>query len=400
MSPTAFLRRPWLLLSVTLVVLLVASGLWRHWRGPVVEVAILQPAPLQQQVVASARVATVSRVQTGSEVGGVLTERRVSEGDRVQAGDVLAVIANAELTAQAVQAQAQLEALQRSLRPQAQASLAEARARLAQAEREATRRSELASRQLVSREDAEQARQAVASARAAVEQASASANAVASGGAEEKSARAAFDAARAALDKTTIRARAAGTVLVRQIEPGDLVQPGTILFEIASDGPTELRMPVDEKNLQVLAVGQRAQVIADAYPQQPFPATVTYIAPGVDSSRGTVEVRLGVDPVPDFLRQDMTVSVSILTGSRDKALVVPNQALRNGADGTATVWVVRDGRLAAIPVELGLRGTRASEVTAGLQAGDAVLTGDVTGLEAGQRVRIRQTAAPTDDRAG
>ena len=400
MPSPVLLRRPWLSLFVLLAALLVASLVWQQLRGPVVEVIGLQQAALQQHVVASARVATVSRVQVGSEVAGVLSERRVSEGDRVQPGDVLAVIANAEITARANQAKAQLEALQRSQRPQAQAVLTEAQARLVQAEREANRRSELANRQLVSREDAEQARQAVVSARAAVEQARASANAVAAGGAEETAARAAYDAARAALDKTLIRARAAGTVLVRQIEPGDLVQPGTTLFEIASDGPTELRMPVDEKNLQVLAVGQRAQVLADAYPQQPFPATVTYIAPGVDSSRGTVEVRLGVDPVPDFLRQDMTVSVSILTGNREQALVVPNQALRGGAGGLTSVWVVRDGRLATVPVELGLRGTRASEVTAGLQAGDAVLTGDIHGLEPGQRVRTRQMTAPPDDRAG
>src|SRR5690606_10578779 len=132
-----------------------------------------------------------------------------------------------------------------------------------------------------------------------------SARALAAGGANEVAARARLASARAQLAKTTIRSEVAGTVLTRNAEPGDLVQPGRVLFDIARTGDTEILVPLDEKNLAVLALGQEAQCIADAYPARPFPATVTFIAPRIDPQGGTVDIRLTVNPPPDFLRQDM-----------------------------------------------------------------------------------------------
>lgn len=393
-------RRHWLLpgLALTVVAIVLLLG-WKRWQGPVLEVVAITQAPLQQRVVATGRVATVSRVQVGSEVAGVLIERRVNEGDRVAPGDVLAVLRADDLQANLRQAQAALDTLQQSLRPQAQASLRQAQAQLAQAEREAQRRGELAQRQLVAREDYEQARQAVVSARASATQAQVALAAL-DGGAEQAQAQAAVAAARAALDKATLRATVAGTVLTRDVEPGDLVQPGNVLLEIASDGATELRVPVDEKNLQVLQLGQSAQAVADAFPDRPFPATVSYLAPSVDSSRGSIEVRLRVDPVPDFLRQDLTVSVNILTAQKEAALVVPNDALHPGPDGGSQVWVVRDHRLQAVPVRLGLRGTTASEIVSGLEAGESVVTGELGALQAGDRVRGKVVTRAAGDAPG
>ena len=102
-------------------------------------------------------------------------------------------------------------------------------------------------------------------------------------------------------------------MLTRNVEPGDLVQPGRVLLEIARAGDTELLVPVDEKNLALLSLGQKAQVIADAYPDRPFAAVVTFIAPSVDPQRGTVEVRLRVDPVPDYVPPSDVASVADLT---------------------------------------------------------------------------------------
>ncbi len=53
-----------------------------------------------------------------------------------------------------------------------------------------------------------------------------------------------------------MRAEVAGTVLIRNAEPGDLVQPGRVLFEIARNGDTEILLPLDEKNLGVIKLGQ------------------------------------------------------------------------------------------------------------------------------------------------
>ena len=391
--------RRWKAAALLLAGLAAATVLLGRCRGPQLDVTRINTQALEQRVVASGRVSAVSRVQVGSEVAGVVLERRVNEGDRVEPGQVLLVLRADDLAANLAEARASLAALEQSRRPQAQASLREAQAQLAQAEREYQRRQALGQQQLVARESVEQARQAMVSAQASRDQARSAWQALDNGGAEAAQQAALVAAAQAAMDKTTVRATVAGTVLTRAVEPGDTVQPGSVLLELASDGPTELRVPVDEKNLGVLAVGQHAQAVADAWPDRPFPATVSWIAPSVDSSRGSVEVRLEVDPVPDFLRQDLTVSVNILSARKDQALVVPNTALLGTANGgsQASVWQVRDGRLHRTPVSLGLHGTSASEVLGGLAAGDRVVIDARATLQQDQRVRARDVPTAAGD---
>ena len=386
-------RRRLALFALPVLALLAWAAIGKL-RGPVLDAYTLDEAPLVQTVVATGRVVTVSRAQVGSPVTGVVLERRVREGDRVQAGDVLAVLRADDLQAAADEAAAALEQLQRSARPQAQAARREAEARLAQASREAQRRRELFERQLVAREALEQALQAETIARAGAEQARLAAADLAEGGPAETAARARLATARAQLDKTLIRAEAAGVVLTRNAEPGDVVQPGRVLFELALEGDTEVLVPLDERNLGVLALGQPARCVADAFPGQPFDARVSFIAPGVDAQRGSVDIRLTVAPVPDFLRQDMTVSVNVETGRRERALVVPNDALALGDGDRAEVWLVADGRVVRRQVRLGLRGLAASEVVEGLAAGDVVLADGAAPVAGGDRVRTRDTAAP------
>ena len=182
--------------------------------------------------------------------------------------------------------------------------------------------------------------------------------------------------------------------MTRNAEPGDVVQPGKVLFEIARQGDTEVLVPLDEKNLGAVALGQPAACIADAFPDRPFKATVAFIAPSVDPQRGTVEVRLRVSPVPGDLRQDMTVSVNVETGRRERALVVPNDALTVVDGGRASVWIVRAGKATRVAAALGLRGLTASEVIAGLKAGDRVLADPNSKLVDGQRVRVDLQDAP------
>ena len=191
----------------------------------------------------------------------------------------------------------------------------------------------------------------------------------------------------------------AGRVLTRDVEPGDLVQPGKVLFTVARDGDTEIRVPLDEKNLAYLALEQPAVVLADAYPQRPFTARLSFLAPRVDPERGTVEAHLSVAPVPVFLREDMTVSVTIQTGSRERALALPNDALTAIQGSRAQVVRVHQGKLQRVDVELGLRGTVLSEISAGLAAGDLVLVDPATGLLEGTRIRTVNSPMPSGESA-
>ena len=134
---------------------------------------------------------------------------------------------------------------------------------------------------------------------------------------------------------------------------------------------------------------QNATVISDAYPDQSFPARINFIAPSIDPQRGTVEVRLTVNLVPDFLRQDMTVSVNVETAKRARALAIPNDALSSIKGDKAVVLMVRDGKVQRQQITLGLRGLAMSEVKSGLSEGDQVLADAESSLEDGTRVRLK-----------
>ena len=383
-------------LIVSALLLIIVAGFFalRWWQGPLLPSYRISAMPLVQTVVATGRVVAVSNTDIGSEISGVVLERRVAEGEQVAAGDLLLVLSSDDVAAQVRQAEAELAELISSTRPQAAVDLANAEVALAQADRNVERRRELAAISAISDEEMEQAIQSQAQARNNLENARLRANALSSGGVEEDLLRARIAALQAQLNKAQVRSKVSGTILTRNVEVGDLVQPGQSLFTIALDGKTEIRVPLDERNLSRLALQQPAVAIADAYPDKPFPVRISFIAPSIDPQRGTVEVRLAVDPVPEFLRQDMTVSVNIETDRRAKALVIPNDALANVKEDSAEVLLLRDGQVQRQRVRLGLRGLSASEVLSGLSAGDEILVDATVSLADGKRVRTALQAAP------
>ncbi|TCB70564.1 efflux RND transporter periplasmic adaptor subunit [Acinetobacter sp. ANC 4216] len=383
---------------ILLLILAVAYALFRWWQGPLLPAYTLTYKPLVQNVVATGRVATVSRAQVGSEITGIVLERLVQEGDQVVPGDLLLVLKSDELLAQVRQAEVALTELATSRRPQAMAELATAKAQLEQASREAARRRNLEAG-ILSAEEIEQAVEAERVARNNFETVRLKKAALAPGQVEEAKLREQLAVAQAQLAKTKIRSTVTGTVLTLDVEPGDLIQPGQTLFTIALKGNTEIRVPLDERNLPQLALQQKATVISDAYPDQPFPAWINFIAPSIDPQRGTVEVRLAVDPVPDFLRQDMTVSVNVETNRRERALAIPNDALSSIKGNKAVVLLVRDGKIQRRQVTLGLRGLAMSEVVSGLQDGDQVLADAESSLAEGARVRLKQQKTPLNHQA-
>lgn len=392
-------RRRWWAAAAAVGLVAVAAWAVAWLRGPQLPGYEVVRGPLVHNVVATGRVATPSRVLVGAEISGLVLERRVMDGDRVEPGDLLVVLRARDLEARRDEARAALKALRSNERPDARARLRQAQAELDQAERELARRRELGERQLVSRESVEVAAQAVVAARAAAEQARLALQAL-DGGARELQAIQQLEQAEADLARAQIRATVPGTVLVRNVEPGDTVTPGQVLLEIARDAPGEVLLSVDEKNLERLEVGQPATCIADAFPMRPFTATVFHLAPAVDPARGTVDVRLRIDPQADFVRQDMTVTATVETGRRDDGLAVPNDALLDADPGSdrAAVLRIRGGRVERVPVRLGLRGLAMSEVLDGLEPGDQVVAAAALGAGAlpgeGDRARVRVQPLP------
>ncbi|MCH8501180.1 MAG: efflux RND transporter periplasmic adaptor subunit [Aliidiomarina sp.] len=374
---------------LTSLVIVVGYLVWQTWQGPVVQAYTVQRAPLVQTVVAAGRVMNEARLQVGTEVTGMVVARYVAEGDRIQAGDVLLELRAETLDAQLRQIQTALRELNSRLRPQAAAELERAAIELAQAERESHRRYELWQAALLAEEAYEQAQRLERLARVNLTNAQLQVAALAVGGTEEQRLQAELAALQAQREKATLRAPAAGTILTRHIETGDIAQPGQTLFTVALDGVLEVRAQLDERNLGLLALQQDATIIADAYLDHPFAAVVTYIAPAIDPERGTIEVRLQVAESNELLRQDMTVSVNIETARRDATLVVPNEALLQNSGSQAQLWVVQDQQVELRTVRLGLRGLTMTEVVSGLAAGDHVITKLPGELEVGQRVRMQ-----------
>ena len=111
--------RKWLTGVAVLAAAAVLFLVFRWWQGPSVAAYRIESRPLVQQLVATGRVIALSRAQVGSEITGVVLERRVQEGDAVQPGDILLVLGSDELSAKVREAEAALAQLQHSTRPQA-----------------------------------------------------------------------------------------------------------------------------------------------------------------------------------------------------------------------------------------------------------------------------------------
>ncbi|WP_288484963.1 efflux RND transporter periplasmic adaptor subunit [uncultured Acidovorax sp.] len=403
-SQGGVVNRRWLAWVLGAAVLLAAVAMGAATlRGPQVDALVVQSAPLVRTLQFSARVATLSRVDVGSTVTGRVAQVRVMEGAPVRQGDVLVQLESDELRAalaQAIaaerQAKARLEGLRSTGRTAAQAARAQADASLQAASASLARVQQLVAEGFYSPAQLDEARRAVDVARAQQLGAQAQLQATADAGTEVAQAQAqwalaqaATVAAQARLAQATLVAPADARVLVREVEPGQIVQPGKALLSLALAGPTQLVAQVDERFLEQLQLGQPAWVVADAFAGQRFAARVLSIAPAVDAQRGAIEVKFSIEQTPAFLREDMTLSVEVETARRERTLVLPQAALRGPAGGDqASVLVLQDGRAQVRNVRLGLRTLDAVEVLDGLKEGDMVLRGNAS-LQEGQRVRAR-----------
>jgi HlyD family secretion protein len=382
----------------------LGAGLWfgpSLLLGPQVAVREVIQRDFVQTVVASGHVETPHRVSIGAQITGTVKRVPVAEGQIVKAGQVLVELESAEwqaATAQAevavAQAQARLRQLSEVQAPVAQQALRQAEVSLANARTQWRRSVALEQQGFIGSAALDDARKAVdlaeAQHRAAQTQlrsAQPSGSDYAVAATALAQARASADAARSRLHYATIVAPAAGTLIDRMVEPGDVVQPGKALMVLSPAGDAQVVVQIDEKNLHLLALGQPARASADAYPEQRLAARLVYINPGIDAQRGSVEVKLALLEAPGHLAQDMTVSVDIEVAARSHAVLVPADAVQD-ADA-AQPWVLKvDGRTARRQnLRLGLRSDGLCEVLDGLRAGDRVVPASSLGIADGSRLR-------------
>ena len=269
---------------LALLVVAAVAFVALRWRGAPVDTVPVATRALQQTVVVSGRVLAPAKIDIGATITARVARVAVQEGDRVAAGQVLIELERTELAAALAQAEAGEAAARTRIvqwrevgAPGAQQLLAQAEANLAIAQQDARRQEDLFRQGFIGAARLDEVKRTLAVAQAQATSARATAAANGAAGSERRllddqlaQARAAREAAAARLAQTRIVAPAAGVVLDRAVEPGDIVQPGKRLLGLLQDGDFRLTALIDEKNLGLLKPGQPAVAAADAYPTQRF----------------------------------------------------------------------------------------------------------------------------------
>lgn len=323
--------------------------------GEVVRVARLEMA---SEIVATGTVRPQvgAEVNVGPRISGVLRRLHVRVGDQVRRGQLLAELDHTNLDV-AVR--------------QAEAERAEAEAQRELTTSQLRRREALAHDGLISADELETARTAAALSAAGADRA-----------------RALLEAAQIERGYAEVSAPIAGSITSIATREGETVAASFAVptfLTIMDLGRLQVEAYVDEVDIGRVVVGQQARFGVDAFPQEEFAAVVQAIIPQARVRDNVVNytVILAITGGErERLRPDMTASVTITTGSRSEALVLPSRAIARDEDGRPYVLVQEAGKQVRRAISIGeVRGDRV-RVRAGLAEGNEVL---VPGNEGGHQ---------------
>jgi membrane fusion protein, heavy metal efflux system len=171
-----------------------------------------------------------------------------------------------------------------------------------------------------------------------------------------------------------IRAPVSGTVVEKQVTPGQLLQGGsTAAFTVANLSQVWVLAQIDPSDLSQLGVGDAAQ-IDPRNGTGPFHGTVQYIASSVDPNTRAVVARIVAPNPGGLLKKQMYVDVSIESGRVSTGLLVPVSAVLRDDQNLPFVYVaLQDGSFARRHVTLGYRDSQNYDVTSGLASGDRIV---------------------------
>lgn len=305
-------------------VAVVCLALWWTFSGAPEKVSYMtkpvQTGDLIVTVSADGTLKPVRTVSVGSELSGIVSRVNVDVNSVVKVGDVLIELDCAKLESAVNQARATLTSAEAKLL-EAQAVYAEAKAKLARYE-ELNRAS---AGKMPSRAQLDEQRATVKKARAGIAVAQASID----------DAKATLQTNETNLSKAFIRSPVDGVVLTRSVEPGYAVAASlqaVELLTVATDlHELELQVDVDEADVGEVKPGLKTTFTVSAYPDRPFPATLTKVAYGASSGTDkvvTYTTYLAVKNPELKLRSGMTATAIIETARKNDVLLVPNTALR------------------------------------------------------------------------
>ena len=199
--------------------------------------------------------------------------------------------------------------------------------------------------------------------------------------------RAAVALARARLEKSTVRAPYAGVVGMSKVDLGAYVTAGQELVSLDDIATVKLDFEVPERFARFVAVGQKVNVEADAFPGRTFSGEIATIATRVDAESRSLGVRALV-PNPDrVLKPGLFARVAVDVEVRPNAVAVPEQAIVPRGD-RLFVYKVVDGKAMSATVKVGLREYGRVEIVEGVARGDVVITAGQQKVEDGTPVTV------------
>ncbi|MEI6483758.1 MAG: efflux RND transporter periplasmic adaptor subunit [Betaproteobacteria bacterium] len=394
-------RAKWTVLLLTVAGLLLAYAGLQLWSGPRIKLLDVSVGDMVQTIVASGHVQNPNRIEITAQITSTVESVAVSEGQQVTKGQLLLTLDSQEARAGLQLAMASVEEARSHLRqlkevsePVAALSQLQAEANLKINERNLARSRELYDKAFVGEAAMEEPQRQVILARSQALINKKQWLSLQDGGSDMliaqsalKQALANVDTAKARLTYTRILAPRSGVLISRNVEAGDGVQAGKQLLVLSPVGQSELVVQLDEKNMKWVHTGQAAIASADAFPDQLFPCSVSFINPGIDALRGSVEVKLKVLEVPGFLTQDMTVTVDIEVNKKSNAMQVPWAAVHDADKAQSWVLTLQNGKAVKTPVTPGMRGSVSVEIVSGLKATDQLVPVSETGIHEGSHLR-------------
>jgi Cu(I)/Ag(I) efflux system membrane fusion protein len=164
-----------------------------------------------------------------------------------------------------------------------------------------------------------------------------------------------------------------GEVLERTAVNGMRAAPGAVLFRIADHQTVWVVADIAERDLGLIAIGQKVSVRPRAYPDRSFTGEVALIYPHMNAQTRTARIRIEL-PNPDgLLRPDMYADVEIATGSDKPVLTVSASAVIDSGHRQLVLLDKGDGRFEPRAVKLGRRGDGRVEITEGVTENDKVV---------------------------
>ena len=341
-------------------------------------------------------------VQVHAKVSGYVRHIYVDIGDRVHAGQTLAVLEVPELNAQYRGSQSE-EKRSRDQITIAQHEISRAQANHAALQANYDRLQQASKSQpgLIAEQELDDARAKADASQAQVDSAQSTLSA-----ARQQSDVATADMQRvgAMQSYTTITAPLNGVIVWRYADTGALIQAGTSsdsqslpLVKLSQSDLLRLRLPVPEDAVGYIHGGDTVQIRVDAL-HRSFAGKVVRFTRDVSLDTGTMQTEIDVPNTNLILMPGMYANAYVQLAHKENILTVLLLAVQRSESGVSTVLVVDDqNHVHRRTIQLGIQGSLLAEVTSGLELGDRVVLGDAARYQDGELITPKVQTEPAND---